>query len=333
MTELLAAAAAFLLAALCGKPLANWLSAKGFGRSLMVKKGESVTPGQVGAPEFGALPLLAGFIPASILALLILLAAGGSLSPGIDAGKLLAVLFSAALFAAAGLMDDWRRGKRLPELPLFARVALILGGSVAFLVALRTLGETSNIVLVPFWGGQADLGSVWFSAMVLLITGAACGGDACGAVSGEGASASLPLAFASAGVSAVFGARGMAAAAFAHAGAVLGLLLYAFPPEKMREGRGGRMLLGAAPVLMAIAAGAPLFVLPAGAPFMLEGAYAVIRIFRTALGKKPGPGTLGGYLLERGWPGRTVSGLYALLGFIGAAVSVGAACLYLRTAV
>lgn len=46
MTELLAAVAAFLLAALTGGRLAGWLQKKGLGRSLMVKKGESVTPGQ-----------------------------------------------------------------------------------------------------------------------------------------------------------------------------------------------------------------------------------------------------------------------------------------------
>ena len=62
MTELLAAVAAFLLAALTGGRLAGWLQKKGMGRSLMVKKGESVTPGQEDAPEFGALPLLIGFI-------------------------------------------------------------------------------------------------------------------------------------------------------------------------------------------------------------------------------------------------------------------------------
>ena len=141
MTELLAAVAAFLLAALTGGRLAGWLQKKGMGRSLMVKKGESVTPGQEDAPEFGALPLLIGLVPASLLSLLILLISGGSLSPGIEAGKVLTVLFSAALYAAVGLTDDWRRGNRMPEMPLFFRIALILGVSVAFLLALRFLGE------------------------------------------------------------------------------------------------------------------------------------------------------------------------------------------------
>ena len=118
------AVAAFLLAALTGGRLAGWLQKKGLGRSLMVKKGESVTPGQENAPEFGALPLLIGLVPASLLALLILLISGGSLSPGIEAGKVLAVLFSAALYAAVGLTDDWRRGNRMPEMPLFFQIQL-----------------------------------------------------------------------------------------------------------------------------------------------------------------------------------------------------------------
>lgn len=135
MTELLAAVAAFLLAALTGGRLAGWLQKKGLGRSLMVKKGESVTPGQEDAPEFGRFRCSSAWVPASLLALLILLISGGSLSPGIEAGKVLAVLFSAALYAAVGLTDDWRRGNRMPEMPLFFRIALILGVSVAFLLA------------------------------------------------------------------------------------------------------------------------------------------------------------------------------------------------------
>ena len=55
----------------------------------------------------------------------------------------------------------------------------------------------------------------------------------------------------------------MASVSFGMAGAALGLLLFAFPPEKMREGRGGRMLLGTLPVMAAIAAGRAVFY-PAG---------------------------------------------------------------------
>ena len=165
--------------------------------------------------------------------------------------------------------------------------------------------------------------------MVLLLLGACCGGDACGAVSGQCASASLPLAFASAGVSAVFGMRGMASVSFGMAGAALGLLLFAFPPEKMREGRGGRMLLGTLPVMAAVAAGAPFFILPAGIPFIFEGIYAIIRVVRQAFGKKPGPGSFGGFLLDRGLSGKAVSGLYAGAGLAGAAVSILSAYLYL----
>lgn len=93
----------------------------------------------------------------------------------------------------------------------------------------------------------------------------------CGAVSGQCASASLPLAFASAGVSAVFGMRGMASVSFGMAGAALGLLLFAFPPEKMREGRGGRMLLGTLPVMAAVAAGAPFLSCRPESPLFLRG--------------------------------------------------------------
>ena len=43
---------------------------------------------------------------------------------------------------------------------------------------------------------------------------------------------------------------------------------------------------------------------------------------RQAFGKKPGPGSFGGFLLDRGLSGKAVSGLYAGAGLAGAAVSI-----------
>lgn len=89
------------------------------------------------------------------------------------------------------------------------------------------------------------------------------------------------------------------------------------------------MLLGTLPVMAAVAAGAPFFILPAGIPFIFEGIYAIIRVVRQAFGKKPGPGSFGGFLLDRGLSGKAVSGLYAGAGLAGAAVSILSAYLYL----
>lgn len=53
MTELLAAVAAFLLAALTGGRLAGWLQKKGMGRSLMVKRGNRSRRGRRTPPNSG----------------------------------------------------------------------------------------------------------------------------------------------------------------------------------------------------------------------------------------------------------------------------------------
>jgi hypothetical protein len=326
MTALIAAAAAFLIAALAGKPLIQKLNKSGLSHTMVAYKGEERTPGRTEAADFGSLLLLAGLIPAGILSAVVLSLLGGTGS-GFSAGKITSVLLGTLLMAVVGLTDDWRAAKRLQPMNTQLRWALIWCVGLAFLFALVLSGSYSTLVLVPFAGSWIDIRTgIWY---LLLILGAACGGNRQSAVSGQSASVSLIQCLTCAGVCGVFGSDAATAIAFAAAGSLLGLLLYAFPPEKLREGSGGRMMMAVLPVLLGIQNGTVLFLLPAQIPFLFEGIYVMIRIVSRLRGKPLQEETLSGWLLSRGWSGKAVSGVMPFLAFIGGAVSVLAAYLYL----
>ncbi len=326
MVAIAAAVIAFLIAALTGKPLIGKLNKMDLGRTMLVRKGEGLTPGRDEAPDFGGLLFLAGFFPAGILAAAALAVMGGTGS-GFSAGKITAVLLGAALMAAVGMTDDWRAAKRLRPMHFLLRWGLTWCVGLAFLTALSFSGSYSTIVLLPFSGRQAELGSgIWY---LLLIFGAACGGNRMQSVSGEAASISLVQCLSTAAVCTVLGAEVGNILSFAAAGGLLGLLMFAFPPEKIREGSGGRMMMGAIPAFIGILSGTPLFLLPAGIPFIFEGIYVMIRVVCQAVGKQVQEKNIGEWMLARGSSGKAVSGIMTGAALIGGILSVIAAYFYL----
>lgn len=325
MIALIAAAAAFVIAALAGKPLIGLLNRKKLGRAGIVYKDGAFHPGQEVAPEFGGALLLIGLVPAALIGMIVHLFTVEA-GRGFVFGKTITLLIGCVLMAVIGMIDDRQRAIGQKTMPLLLRCGLIWCGGLAFLMTLRIMGGYSELILIPFTGGQSRLGGIW---MLWLILGAALGSDRLQTVSGEAASVSLVQLLTFAGVSAVFGSRVETIVGFGAAGAVLGLLLFAFPPEKLREGSGGRILMGTLPYMGAILGGTPLFILPTAFPFIFEAIYGMIRVAVLKAGKKTPPDTFGGWLMEKGMSGKAVSGLMTGLAAVGGIIAIGAAYLYL----
>lgn len=326
-----AAVAAFIITAVAGKPLAGWLDKKGLSRTEFEKHGEGFSPGIRAVPEFGGLLFLLAMIPVGILVLtaVLLLETDEAFSIRAEAGKMLAVVVCTALIGTVGLMDDWRRAKRLGTMPPLLRLVMVFVISFAFLIGVRLSGDRSSILLLPFAGGQLDAGQGWTIIMLVMLIGAALGGDRMRAVSGQSASVSLVCALGCGGVFAVFSRMGACSLAFAGAGALLGMMLSVFPPERMREGSGGAMAGSVLPVMAAIAGGAPLFILPAMIPFLFEGIYAIINVALQAAGRQTSSPSLGDWLIGRGLSRKMVTGIYALLSLAGSIAAVMGGYFYL----
>lgn len=335
MTAMAAAVAAFIITAVAGKPLAGWLDKKGMSRTAIEKKGEGFSPGMRAVPEMGGLLYLLGLIAAGLLAMVVMAVggAGEAFSVETEASKMLAVLVCTGLIGAVGLMDDWRRAKRMGAMHPLLRLVMVFAVSFAFLAAVRLSGDRSSILMIPFAGIQLDVGQGWTVMMLVMLVGAAMGGGM-RASSGQCATVALISALGCGGVFAVFSRMGACSLAFGSAGAMLGLVLFVLPPEKLREGSGGEMAGCVLPVMAAIAGGAPLFILPAAIPFIFEGIYAIMKVACQAVGSRKADGclsadSLGEWLMARGFSGKAVTGGYAVLSLLGCLLAVTGSYLYL----
>ncbi len=336
MTAMAAAVAAFIITAVTGKPLSGWLDKKGLSRTAIEKKREGFSPGMRAVPELGGLLYLLGLIAAGLLAMAVMVftGAGEAFSAETEIAKMLAVLVCTGLIGAIGLMDDWRRAKRMGAMHPLLRLVMVFAVSFAFLAAVRLSGDRSSILMIPFAGIQLDAGQGWTVIMLVMLVGAAMGGGRMRASSGQCASVALISALGCGGVFAVFSRMGACSLAFGSAGAMLGLVLFVLPPEKLREGSGGGMAGCVLPVMAAIAGGAPLFVLPAAIPFIFEGIYAIMKVACQAVGSRRADGclsadSLGEWLMVRGFSGKAVTGGYAVLSLLGCVLAVTGSYLYM----
>ena len=227
-----------------------------------------------------------------------------------------------------GLLDDWRRARALPPMSSAVRLLLVSGIALSFLFGIWASGDRSTILLLPF-GSQLDLGIGYPVLLFLMLIGSVYGAGQMSASSGQLLSVSLISSLGCGGIFAVFAIRGICEISFASAGAMLGLTLFSFPPEKLREGNGCRKAGGVFPMAVGIAGGAPLFVLFMGLPFIFEGIYVMIKLCVNIGGKELPAENFGAFLMEKGWSGKAVCGLYAFFALAGGIAAVSAAVLYL----
>ena len=330
MTALLSALAAFLAAAFIGKPIIHFLKKKGlYGFKICDREGV-LTPDTKPVSEMGGLIYLVGLLIGGIIALLALLFTKDSetFSLASAAGKTIALLICTLLTGVIGLFDDWQGVRKSFGAASVIRLVLICMAGISFLIGLCLSGGRSTLVLIPFVGSQIDLGSGWTIVSLLLFLGFAYGGRQLTASEGQSVSVSFALSLGTGGVFAVFAVKGLCDAVFASAGALLAMLLFVFPPEKIREGMGIRMAGSVLPIMAGIAGGTSIFILFMGLPFIFEGIYAIIKLCAESFGKEIVPDTFGSFLMEKGVSGKAVTGLYTLLTLIGAIAAIVSAMLY-----
>ena len=330
LTAFAAAAAAFLITALGGKPLIHLLESHHLTAFLMREKDGVKTPDKKPVPEMGGLLYLCGLLGGGIIGSVLLLITGGgeAFSASVSFGKLGAVLICTLLMGLLGLLDDWRRARSLPPMSPAVRLLLVSGIALSFLFGIWASGDRSTILLLPF-GSQLDLGIGYPVLLFLMLIGSVYGAGQMSASSGQLLSVSLISSLGCGGIFAVFAIRGICEISFASAGAMLGLTLFSFPPEKLREGNGCRKAGGVFPMAAGIAGGAPLFVLFMGLPFIFEGIYVMIKLCVNIGGKELPAENFGATLREKGWRGQAVCGLYAFSALAGGIAAVSAAVLYL----
>lgn len=246
---LLALAAAFLLAALLGRPLIAVLHYLKFGQTVR-EDGPKRHLVKSGTPTMGGIIFLLPFV------LVALLLAGGSLTVALFVGTVL-------LFGLIGLLDDGIIIVLHRSLGLTARQKLLLQFVFAFLfvyLAERYLGRGTELIF-PLTGWKWQLGAWYYpiiATYMVFIANAVNLTDGLDGLAG-GISFQVLLAYMLICLVALpqlpapgVDYAGLALAAGALAGGVLGFLLYNRYPAKVFMGDTGSLALGAAVFALAV---------------------------------------------------------------------------------
>lgn len=283
MTNYIMAAAllAFLAAFLIGRKMIPWLIKLKFGQHIL-EVGPKWHMGKQGTPTMGGLM----FIVASALAGIAV-----CLYARFDMTRVMNVLLFSIAFSFIGFIDDITKISKKKNLGLRAYQKLVLQLCVAlvFLTVMRILGTITPTLYIPFFDVTFTLG--WIAYLVLgafIIVGFVNAVNLNDGLDGLAAGTTLPVMVFFSAVFLVAGEYGMSVYAAAVAGALLGFLIYNFPPARVFMGDTGSLFLGGAVCGMAYALDMPLVLITVGFVYALEAFSDIVQVgyFKLTHGKR-----------------------------------------------
>lgn len=312
MTDLVALIAAFVIAALLGRPVIAALRKYGYGQHVRDDGPESHL-GKEGTPTMGGVVI--------ILALIVAFALTSSLGPPVGGGSLL-VLALAVAFGLVGLIDDRSIIKHKRSLGLRAREKLVLQFAICavFLYLLRRMGIVNPVMLIPFSDRLVGLGWWYYPLAALFIVFMSNSVNLTDGLDGFASGLAAISGIAVGVIATVRGEPVLSALCFALAGACLGFLWYNAYPARVFMGDTGSLALGAALAGVAVVLKAELLLLVIGIIFCVEALSVIAQVasFRLTGRRVLRMSPLHHHLELSGWPEpQIVSRLWILGGVIG----------------
>lgn len=212
-----------------------------------------------------------------------LLTAGGSML-----SRLLTGLFGSFLFGTIGLLDDLARmrGRTMLGMRLWPRLLLEVGAAAIVLMMLAAESAVPIGAVLP-GGGYISFG-LWAPVLwtILMVALAECGRvaeDADGVTCGAAFMAMLGLIL----LETRFGVFPLAVLPGAIAGALVAMLLWNFPPARLRIGRCGSLFLAGAIGCIPLSVGYAELSIPLALPLWLEGGMVFLQIMSCQVAGRP----------------------------------------------
>ncbi len=262
---LLAAAIAFLIAALAGPVIIPFLHRLKFGQSIR-EEGPSWHQKKSGTPTMGGII----FIAAATVAALI--CARGEV--------MLAVLGCSLCFGVIGFIDDFIKVilKRNLGLRSMEKLVLQILVSVVFTVVLYYNSIIDSRILLPFTDWQLPLGYLYIPAAVFVMVGFNNAVNLTDGLDGLAATVTAIVCLFIAAAAYVKGIPALSILAFAIFGGVCGFLLFNHYPAKVFMGDTGSLFLGGFVSASAILLKMPVIFVLAGFIYVAEALSVVLQV-------------------------------------------------------
>ena len=201
------------------------------------------------------------------------------------------VLALALCYGLVGFADDFVKVKLKRNLGLTAiqKFLLQLVVAAAFLFVLKSSGDLSCDLYIPFWNLDLEIPTaVYLVFAAFVIVGCVNAVNLTDGVDGLSSSVTIPVMVFFATTAYVYGRTTLALLPATVAGGLAGFLCYNFHPAKVFMGDTGSLYLGGMVVGMAFMLGSPLIIIIAGFVYICEIASDILQVgyFKLTHGKR-----------------------------------------------
>ena len=277
------------LSALLGKLLIPWLHRLKFGQTIR-EEGPSWHEKKQGTPTMGGVLFIAGFLAASLAALVL---AGFVMGEELFVHPVEAVRFFAGIGLALGcgvigFADDFIKVVKKRNLGLTARQKLLaqLTLSTAYAVVMYLYGG-AGVFTIPFVG-VVDWGIWYIPFAVFVIVAMTNATNLTDGVDGLCGLTAFVAAVALLLLSGFVGLLSQGILAVALAGGLVGFLMWNLHPAKVFMGDTGSLFIGGALTALAFGIGQPFLLVPIGILYIAENLSVILQVsyFKLTHGKR-----------------------------------------------
>ncbi len=212
--------------------------------------------------------------------------------PELSEGKMRALIsvLCALSFGLIGFLDDYIKvvKKRNLGLRAYQKFSLQLLAALVYLFTLYRMGYITTAVYLPFINVSVDFGPFYYLFAVFVIVGTVNSVNLTDGLDGLATSVTVPIAIFFGVIAIRLGALDNAVFAAATVGALVGFLLYNFPPAKVFMGDTGSLFLGGAVCAMAFAFNMPVILVIVGFVYVMETISDILQVayFKLTKGKR-----------------------------------------------
>lgn len=280
LTSSIAAAAAFLITWLAGIFLIPLLHKLKYGQTILDIGPKWHKAKKEGTPTMGGISFIFAVSVCFAVGMIVFAFTGADFS---GAGKRELVvsvsgMIMAVLFGFVGFLDDFIkvRKKRNEGLTPIQKIILQVMIIAAYFTTIYISGFSSTVISFP-GGAQWDMGLFYYIVMGLGILYIVNAVNLTDGIDGLCSSVTVIYAATFAVISGLFGMFGETLIAFCTAGALLGFLMWNFPPAKVFMGDTGSMFLGGVVCALGVGCKTEFLMVIAGIVYILEALSVLIQ--------------------------------------------------------
>lgn len=286
---IIAAAAAFAIAAVMGMWLVPFLKKVHFGQTIR-EEGPKWHEGKQGTPTMGGFMFITASLLTTVVCVLIYYMTAEINPPEtrLETIKIFAGLFLALASGFIGFIDDYIKVVKKRNLGLTAKQKLILQflAAIAYLVTLWVSGA-STATYIPFVG-SVDIGLIYWPLAAIIIVGMTNAVNLTDGIDGLNGSVTFFAAIFFMLIASAMGRMGFSIEAAALAGSCLGFLMWNFHPAKVFMGDTGSLFLGGFVCALAFGMNVPILLILLGFVYLAEMFSVILQVlyFKATHGKR-----------------------------------------------